>query len=272
MAFLRGTGSHSHLLQFAGWLGHEKGITTIMTLLTGDTHDRIKNGSAVEAQKKLDVFLEGSNLTAFGKVVAVEDFYKDARVVAQAHGIAALRANVALFGWSVDQIKAVEFASLVRDFVYLDTSVLLLNYDEQRGFGRRKRIDVWWGGLENNGNLMILIAHLISQTDAWRGSKVRLLQVVADEKDVRTTENELNDMLSDARISADVKIHPPLSEDKTIQQLIHEESGESDLVVLGLRFPEEGQESTFMTRMTSFMEHLPTTVLVKSVNIEDIFS
>jgi amino acid transporter len=272
MAFLRGTGSHSHLLQFAGWLGHEKGITTIMTLLTGDTHDRIKNGSAVEAQKKLDVFLEGSNLTAFGKVVAVEDFYKDARVVAQAHGIAALRANVALFGWSVDQIKAVEFASLVRDFVYLDTSVLLLNYDEQRGFGRRKRIDVWWGGLENNGNLMILIAHLLSQTDAWRGSKVRLLQVVADEKDVRTTENDLDDMLSDARISAEVKIHPPLSEDKTIQQLIHEESGESDLVVLGLRFPEEGQESTFMTRMTSFMEHLPTTVLVKSVNIEDIFS
>ena len=99
-----------------------------------------------------------------------------------------------------------------------------------------------------------------------------LLQVVADEKDVRTTEEELNEMLSDARIGADVKVLPPLSGDQTIQQLIHEESGESDLVVLGLRFPEEGQESTFMTRMTSFMENLPTTVLVKSVNIEDIFS
>jgi amino acid transporter len=272
MAFLRGTGSHSHLLQFAGWLGHEKGITTIMTLVTGDAHERIKNGSAGEAQKKLDVFLEGSDLTAFGKVVAVEDFYQGARIVAQAHGIAALRANVALFGWSFDQMKTVEFASLVRDFVALDTSVLLLNYDEQRGFGRRKRIDVWWGGLENNGNLMILIAHLINQTDAWRGSKVRLLQVVADEKDVRTTENDLNQMLNEARIGADVKVLPPLGEDQTIQQLIHKESGESDLVVLGLRFPEEGQESTFMTRMTSFMEHLPTTVLVKSVNIEDIFS
>jgi len=166
----------------------------------------------------------------------------------------------------------VEFASLVRDFVHLDTSVLLLNYDEQRGFGRRKTIDVWWGGLENNGNLMILIAHMINQTDAWRGSTVRLLQVVADEKDVRTTEEELNQMLNEARIGADVKVLPPLGEDQTIQQLIHKESGESDLVVLGLRFPEEGQESTFMTRMTSFMENLPTTILVKSVNIEDIFS
>jgi hypothetical protein len=272
MAFLRGTGSHAHLLQFAGWLGHEKGIATIMTLLTGDAHEQIKNGSASEAQKKLDVFLEGSDLTAFGKVVAVEDFYEGARVVAQAHGIAALRANVALFGWSEDQMKAVEFASLIRDFVHLDTSVLLLNYDEQRGFGRRKRIDVWWGGLENNGNLMILIAHLISQTDAWRGSTVHLLQVVADEKDVRTTEAELNQMLSDARIEAEVKILPPLSGGSTIQELIRKESGESDLVVLGLRFPEEGQENTFMTRMTSFMENLPTTVLVKSVNIEDIFS
>jgi hypothetical protein len=96
--------------------------------------------------------------------------------------------------------------------------------------------------------------------------------VVADEKDVRTTEQELNQMLSEARIAAEVKILPPLSEGNTIQQLIHNESGEADLVVLGLRFPEEGQESTFMTRMTGFMEHLPTTVLVKSVNIEDIFS
>jgi hypothetical protein len=156
--------------------------------------------------------------------------------------------------------------------VQLDTSVLLLKYDEQRGFGRRKRIDVWWGGLENNGDLMILIAHLISQTDEWRGSDLRLLQVVSDESAVRKTEEDLSGMLEDARISAHIKVLPPLVQDRTIQQTIQQESGDSDLVVLGLREPEEGQENTFMTRMSSFMEGLPTTVLVKSINIEDIFS
>jgi hypothetical protein len=235
-------------------------------------HEKIKSGAAADAQHRLDVFLEGSTMTAFGKVVAVKDFYEGASVVAQAHGIAGLRSNVALFGWSDNKTKAVDFASLVRDFVQLDTSVLLLKYDEQRGFGRRKRIDVWWGGLENNGDLMILIAHIISQTDEWRGSDLRLLQVVSDESAVRKTEEDLSKMLEDARISAHVKVLPPLVKERTIQQAIQEESGEADLVVLGLREPEEGQESTFMTRMSSFMEGLPTTVLVKSINIEDIFS
>ncbi len=272
LLFLRGTGSQAHLLDFSGWLGQEKGIVTLMTLLPGDVNEKIKSGAAAEAQKKLDVFLEGSMLTAFGKVVAVKDFYQGARVVAQSHGIAGLRANVAVFGWSDNDVKAVEFASLVRDFNYLDTSVLLLNYDEQRGFGRHRQLDVWWGGLENNGSLMILIAHLVSKSDTWRGCKIRLLQVVSEESKIRQTERELTDMLEDARINAEIVALPPLGQQDTIQEVIRKQSADADLVILGLRSPEEGQESTFMSRMTSFMGDLPTTVLVKSVDIEDIFS
>jgi len=204
--------------------------------------------------------------------VAVKDFYQGARVVAQAHGIAGLRANVAMFGWSDNDHKAAEFAALVRDFVHLDTSVLLLKYDEQRGFGRRQQIDVWWGGLENNGSLMVLMAHLISQTEGWRSSTIRLLQVVNDESIIKKTERDLTEMLEEARICAEVLVLPPLGPDDTIQETIRKQSAEADLLVLGLRFPEEGQEATFMARMTSFMVDLPTTVLVKSINIEDIFS
>ena len=149
--------------------------------------------------------------------------------------------------------------------------MLVLNYDEQRGFGRRRQIDVWWGGLENNGDLMILIAHLISQTEAWRGSKVRLLQVAGKEIEVRSTKAELEQMLEDARIAAEPKVLSPLKEDQTIQEVIREQSSEPDLVVLVLT-AEHGEETPFMTRMTSFMEDLPTCVLVRSINIEDIFS
>jgi amino acid transporter len=272
MAFLKGTGSQSHLLTFAGWLGHNKGIVTITTLLTGDVRERINSGSAAEAQRKLDVFLEGSNLTAFGKVVAVNDFYEGARVVAQAHGLAQLRANVVLFGWSENEAKANRFATLVREFIHLDTSVLVLNYDEQQGYGRHRQIDVWWGGMENNRDLMILIAHMISQTDAWRGCSIRLLQVATSESTIKTTETDLGDMLDDARINAQIKILPPLKADENIQEVIRQESNKADLVILGLRSPEDGQEESFMERMTSFMENLPTTVLVRSINIEDMFS
>ncbi|RLB59721.1 MAG: hypothetical protein DRI34_00870 [Deltaproteobacteria bacterium] len=272
LLFLRGIGTHAHLLDLAGWLGQEKGIVALATLLPGDVTETIASGAAAEARRKLEAFLEGRQLTAFAKVVAVKDFYQGARVVAQSHGMAGLRANVALFGWSDDDRKAVDFAALVRDFNNLDLSVLLLNYDEQRGFGRRRLIDVWWGGLENNGNLMILIAHLISQSEPWRHCTIRLLQVVGHESETRRTEQELQRMLEAARITAKVEVLPPLGEGQTIQQVIRRHSEEADLLILGLQAPREGQEAQFMARMTSFMEGLPSTVLVRSVDIEDIFS
>ena len=272
MVFTAGSSSHSHLLQLAVWLGHQKGLSTIMTLLPGDVHKSLSDGSVTEAQKKLDAFLEGSNLTGFAKAVAVKDFYEGARVVAQAHGIGALRSNLALFGWSDNLTNASDFASLVRDFVHLDTSVILLKYDEQRGFGRMRQIDVWWGGLENNGNLMILLSHLVAQSEEWRGVSLRLLQMVDNDMDLRRTTTELKSMLEEARISAECVVRSKQESDKPIQSLISQESADADLVILGLRFPAEGQEQEFMTRMNSFMKDLPTCLLVKSVNIEDIFS
>ncbi|MBN2495947.1 MAG: Na-K-Cl cotransporter [Deltaproteobacteria bacterium] len=272
MVFSAGTASHAHLLELAGWLGQEKGLTTIMTLLPGDVHAQLADGSARQIQEKLDVYLEGRELTAFAKAVAVEDFYEGARVVAQSHGIGALRSNLALFGWSDSETKAEVFASLVRDFVHLKTSVILLKHDEQRGFGRRRQIDVWWGGLEHNGSLMVLLAHMVSLSDEWRGCKVRLLQVATEQGDLRRSERELAHMLEDARIRAMPCILPPCEDGASIQEVIRRESAAADLVVLGLRFPEPGREREFMGRMTSFMQDLPTTLLVRSVDIEDIFS
>jgi amino acid transporter len=272
MVFTAGTGSHSQLLQLSDWLGQGKDICPIMTLLPGNVHEKLNDHSVIRAQRKLDAYLEGSRLTGFAKAVAVRDFYEGARVIAQTHGIGALRSNLALFGWSDNQTKAMEFASLVRDFVQLDMSVILLNYDEQKGFGRRRQIDIWWGGLQNNGSLMVLLAHLLAKSDEWRGSVLRLLQVIDHEKDIKKIKVGLENMLEEARITARCVPMIKPDKDKSIQETIRAESQEADLVILGLRFPEEGREQDFMARMTSFMEALPTTLLVKSVNIEDIFS
>ncbi|RME24700.1 MAG: hypothetical protein D6806_09185 [Deltaproteobacteria bacterium] len=124
----------------------------------------------------------------------------------------------------------------------------------------------------DNGNLMILIAHLVRQSEPWRHAKIRLLQVVSDASVMRRTEAELRAMLDAARISAEIEVLPPLEQGQTIQERICHHSGDSDLIVLGLQEPRQGQESEFMARMTSFMEGLPSIVLVRSVNIEDIFS
>ena len=68
--------------------------------------------------------------------------------------------------------------SLMRSLVKLRKSVLLLNYDEDRQFGRQQVIDVWWRGRGGNADLMLILAHLIHQHRSWYGAKIRLLRVI----------------------------------------------------------------------------------------------
>ena len=46
---------------------------------------------------------------------------------------------------------------------------------------KKRRIDVWWRG-RKNGELMLLLAHLLTLNDAWRQRPVRLLRVIENEE------------------------------------------------------------------------------------------
>ena len=36
----------------------------------------------------------------------------------------------------------------------------------------RSRIDVWWRGKQNNGDLMLLLAYLLTLNPAWRNAAI----------------------------------------------------------------------------------------------------
>ena len=38
--------------------------------------------------------------------------------------------------------------------------------------GMTKRVDLWWGGLQNNGDLMLLLAHLLTLNAEWNDARV----------------------------------------------------------------------------------------------------
>ena len=45
-----------------------------------------------------------------------------------------------------------------------------------------KRIDLWWGGLENNGDMMLLFAYLLSLNPEWDDARIVVRSVVSTEK------------------------------------------------------------------------------------------
>ena len=148
----------------------------------------------------------------------------------------------------------------------MQKSVLVLNLDfDERGFGNRKRIDVWWGGLQQNVNLMILIAHLISQNPGWREDCViNLNMIIKSETGREAAAKNMQEILGKANIEARTNIIASESTDNILPLIIQRESRDADLVILGMALPEEGKEEAFVQRTILFLAGLPTTLLVKS--------
>jgi hypothetical protein len=133
------------------------------------------------------------------------------------------------------------------------------NTDADPWIPPRGPIDVWWRGKEN-GHLMVLLAHLLTQNDVWRGRSIRLLRMVPAEEAREGARDHLRQLLVDARVEAT----PVVLVGDDIARRIHETSGRSAVVILGFKPPPEGQRTAFAANMNRMMEGVGTALLVNS--------
>jgi hypothetical protein len=152
---------------------------------------------------------------------------------------------------------------MLRDLAMLDKSILMLRYDPQARFGAHRHVQIWWGGLEGNGGLMLLLAFLITAHEHWRGAKVSLVTVVNSEEAQHTAEFAISGVLSSARLDAEPRVL--LRQNRSIAEIMREQSQSVDLAIVGIRLPDAAAPSEpFVNRMNELLESLPTTILVHS--------
>jgi hypothetical protein len=60
----------------------------------------------------------------------------------------------------------------------------------------------WWSGMQHNGDLMLLLAHLITRNPEWRDARIRVLSVASNEHMKANTERYLEWLIPEFRISA----------------------------------------------------------------------
>jgi hypothetical protein len=134
--------------------------------------------------------------------------------------------------------------------------------------GKEERIiHIWWGGLKRNGDLMLLLAHLITRNPEWRSAGIRILSVASNEHMKASTESCLAKLIPAIRISADatVMIRP---KDRTIREIIHAESREADIAFLGLDPPDRDEElEGYAQRMAELADGLRTVFFVKNASL-----
>ena len=249
------------LVRMASWFNQNRGVVTVCRVVEGDLEtDEIDLRSE---QAAMDDALDGEGMVAFSKVEVVPDFESGIIGIAQANGFAGLRSNTLMFGWPNDRERLGRLLRVMRTVARLDISTAIARLPDHDGPAEKRRMDVWWRGKQLNGDLMLLLAHLLSLNPEWRRARIVVRTIVADEDERQTMARPLTDLLTEARIDAetDVIVRPA---HEAVRAVIKRVSGEADIVFLGLNVPLPGEETAYAGELFELCEGLPTVVFVRS--------
>ncbi|TVQ15893.1 MAG: hypothetical protein EA361_04970 [Bacteroidetes bacterium] len=192
------------------------------------------------------------------------DIYDGIRNLAGTYGFAGVEPNTVLMGWSRKRTDMVKFARLINHIVDLDLNILLMDYDIERGFGKRNTIDIWWKGSGNNGNLAINLVKFLWLSEGWKESRLRLMIENPVNEERENIFIFAREVLDNLRVNAEIVIINNEIEKKPFYDIIRIESSESDIIFLGMPDIEPGNEQHFVENTHKLCEDLGTVVLIKA--------
>ena len=208
--------------------------------------------------------LEKHGLEAFCEVHTVENLHQGIFEVTKAHGLANLRTNTVIFGWSEKTDGQIRQLKIIRHLAQDSKNILLVRFRDQLP-EICKKIDIWWGGQENNGDLMLLLAYLLQLNRQWERAKITVRSVVKTEAERHQLEAGINQLLPLARIRAAVEVSIT---NKSFTSILPQKSKEADLVFLGLAKPKEGEEAQTAAAINTLSQDLKVTMFVQNNGIE----
>jgi hypothetical protein len=118
---------------------------------------------------------------------------------------------------------------------------------------------VWWGGLEANGGLMMILAYLLRTSPAWRGAELWVKLVVPRAPAEAPARRNLEEIIGGLRIGAEAEVI--VADGRPFPEILRSSSAEADLVFLGMAEPSE-DFAGYYHRLQEMVEGLPTTAFV----------
>ena len=205
-----------------------------------------------------------SNKGIFTREYFCHDIYHGIENLAENYGFAGVEPNTVLMGWTRENVGRERFAKLLKHLIQLDLNVLLMDYDQKKGFGKRNTIDIWWRGSGNNGNLAIHLVKFLWLSDQWKDSKTRLMIENPVNEERENIYNFAREVLDNLRVNAEIIIINNEIEKKPFYDIIRAESSESDIIFMGIPDIEDGKEVEFMEQTHALCADLGTVVLIKA--------
>ncbi|NEO51635.1 MAG: amino acid permease [Okeania sp. SIO3B5] len=244
------------LIQFADDLTHNRGMITICSVLPSASRDVSQQS---DMQDTIREYLDKRGVQALVRVVTATDFFDGAKLLVETYGIGPLTPNTVVLGDSQEPSRRHRYCQLIGHIHKAKKNVVIFREDSDRGFGQHRQIDVWWGGLQNNGGLMLLLAYLLRTDIDWRNAEIYLKLVVPEQAAIQPTQANVDRVIRNLRIRTVSQIL--VSNGRPFYDILHESSENADLIFLGIRTPGENF-TEYYEDLQSKTANLPSTVFV----------
>ncbi len=247
------------LIELANALTQNRGLITVSSVLPLGSRN-------VQQQSKMEgtirEYIEKQNVQTLVRLVTAPSLLEGASQLLETYGIGPLIPNTFLLGASHQPEHRESYCELITKIHRAGRNVIILQ-EREGGLAFRRQVDVWWGGLNRNGGLMLLLAYLLSSALDWRKAQVNLKLVVEDETAAQSARENVNNLVEELRLGVQVQVI--VGDKRPFPQILRESSQQADLIFLGLPEPKADFRQDY-ERIISWTAELPTTVLVLSVS------
>jgi amino acid transporter len=251
-----------YLIEFASWIAHRRALVTVSSVLSdeGITLDRQRG-----MEQTISDYLARRGVQALIRIIRAPDTFDGATRLIEAYGIGALTPNTVLLGDTESEDHRSAYCRMIAGFHDARRNVVILHHSHVADFGRRQRIDVWWGGLQNNGGLMLTLAYLLQTSFAWRGAELHVKMVVPNEDAAASAQANLERIVSGLRTEANCRAI--VGDGRPFLEIFRESSAGADFVFIGMRAPDAEWEA-YYERVQAGVSGMPSTAFVLAA--EDI--
>ncbi|MEO0828309.1 MAG: Na-K-Cl cotransporter, partial [Cyanobacteria bacterium J06642_9] len=219
-------------------------------------------------QTTIQDYLARQGIQAMVRLVSAPEPYAGVENLVEAYGIGHLVPNTVLLGDTENPDSRDRYCQLIAKCHQAKRNVVILRSQSELPNPlsalnplrlARRRIDVWWGGLQDNGGLMLILAYLLRTSLHWMGADVRLKLVVPNQSAADAAKENIERLAQSLRIGATSQVI--VAEGRSFDEILQSSSKNADLVFLGLAKPHEGF-SDYYAKLQERTAQLPTTFFV----------
>jgi len=254
VAFCANEINRTPIASLLDWIGANRSITKMYFLVNGGVSRNRRRMDGL--QEGINEFVKDNRLELFPRVVMNHDFRSTVSNIIQSETLGNLPLNTVL----LDFDERFRIEQLVSDARALKKNVIILR--NQKGISEFRKVDVWWN-TPANGNLMILLAYLITHSKKWKveDAMIRIFKVTRTKKEHEAETASLSRMIDESRMG-NVIINVLLEKGKPMAKIIHENSQYADLVLIGIpQFKQRKSDKEIIRNIKKYTEPLKMSLI-----------